>query len=213
MISEQIRYILLDFDGTVIDSMPFLEKNAVSLLVRFYSFSQNEAKEKYRNTTGLPFIKQMEIIAPNNQQNEQVVNEFERMKLDLIYEQEPFKDALEVIREFKNQGYLIGISSGTIESIIIDYLRKKDFTSVDDILGFREGFEKGKDHFDFIKDKYSLMNSQIIFIGDSLHDAKRARDNNIQFIGRIGMFRSNEFQSIIPKCQLINELSELITVI
>ncbi|MHA2055072.1 MAG: HAD family hydrolase [Candidatus Hodarchaeales archaeon] len=213
MISEHIRYILLDFDGTIIDSMSFLEKNAVSLLVKHFSFSHNEAQEKYRITTGLPFIKQMEIIAPKNQQNDRIVKEFERLKLDLIFEQEPFKDALLVIRKLKNQEYLIGISSGTIESTITEYLGKKDFTLVDDILGFREGFEKGKDHFEFIKAKYSIQNTQILFIGDSLHDAKRARDNNIQFIGRIGMFGETEFDSIIPKCPVINELSELINII
>ena len=213
MISEQVRYILLDFDGTIIDSMPFLEKNAVTLLIKNFSFSYEEAKEKYRNTTGLPFVKQMEIIAPKNRRNERIVKEFERMKLDLIYEQEPFEDALDVIREFKKQKLLVGISSGTIESIITEYLNKKEFTIVNDILGYREGFEKGKDHFDYIKSKYLLHNSQILFIGDSLHDARRARDNHIQFVGRIGMFDQNDFASIIPNCTVITELSELIDLI
>lgn len=204
---------MLDFDGTIIDSMPFLEKNAISLLVKNFSFSYDEARKKYRNTTGLPFIKQMEIIAPNHQHNERIVKEFEKMKLDLIYEQEPFTDALDVIRKFKERNLLVGISSGTIESIITEYLNKKDFTLVDDILGFREGFEKGKDHFDFVKSKYSIHSSQILFIGDSLFDAKRAKDNQIQFIGRIGMFTSTDFNSIIPTCTVITELTELITVI
>ena len=64
---------MFDFDGTLIDSMPFLEKNAVTLLRKFYSFSKEEAHEKYRATTGLPFVQQIEIIAPQNKLNTSIV--------------------------------------------------------------------------------------------------------------------------------------------
>ncbi|MHA1975428.1 MAG: HAD family hydrolase [Candidatus Hodarchaeales archaeon] len=205
-----MKYILFDFDGTLIDSMPFLEKNAVTLLMKYFSYTEQDARAKYRETTGLPFIQQIEIIAPNHTQNSEIVKKFEEMKLELIYEQQPFSDALDVLHQLKKRNYLLGISSGTIESIITTYLRKISFDIVDDIMGFRPGFEKGKDHFNHILKKYPIHNSQILFIGDSLHDAKRARDNQISFIGRIGMFKSIDFEKIIPECPTIHKLSELL---
>jgi phosphoglycolate phosphatase-like HAD superfamily hydrolase len=201
---------MFDFDGTLIDSMPFLEKNAVTLLSKYYAFSKEEACKKYRETTGLPFVQQMEIIAPKNKINTSTVEEFERMKLDLIYEQRPFNDALDVLRTLKEQKYLLGISSGTIETIITTYLDKVNFGLVNDIMGYRPGFEKGKDHFDYILSKYSLKPEQVLFIGDSLHDAKRARNNNILFIGRKGMFQKEHFETIIPDCVVIQELSQIL---
>jgi len=201
---------MFDFDGTLIDSMPFLENNAVTLLSKFCSFSKDEAREKYRATTGLPFVQQMEIIAPQNKLNSYIVKEFEKMKLDLIYEQRPFNDALDVLRSLQEQKYLLGISSGTIETIITTYLKKINFGLVNDIMGFRPGFEKGKDHFDHILTKYSLQQSQIIFIGDSLHDCQRAKNYGIKFIGREGMFQKEHFESIIPDCVVIQELSQLL---
>jgi phosphoglycolate phosphatase-like HAD superfamily hydrolase len=213
MFTHNLRYIIFDFDGTLIDSMPFLENNAIKLLRKFYSFSKDEARKKYRNTTGLPFVQQMELIAPQNKLNLSVVKEFEKMKLDLIYEQRPFNDALEVLKTLKKQKYLLGISSGTIETIITNYLEKINFDLVNDIMGFRPGFEKGKDHFDHILDKYSLQQSQVLFIGDSLHDAKRARDNNIKFIGRTGMFQKEHFETVIPGCVVIHELNQLLSYI
>jgi phosphoglycolate phosphatase-like HAD superfamily hydrolase len=211
MIKDGIRYVMFDFDGTLIDSMPFLENNAISLLTNHYSFSKTEAREKYRNTTGLPFVQQMELIAPSNPLNSSVVERFEQMKLDLIYEQHPFEDALTVLKSLKENRYLMGISSGTIESIITTYLVKRNFHLVDDIMGFRPGFEKGKDHFNYVKKRHSLSSAQILFVGDSLNDAKRANDNNISFIGRRGMFKEEDFDTIIPNCIVIKELSELVT--
>ena len=190
--------------------MPFLEKNAVTLLMEHFSLSRNEARTKYRETTGLPFVQQMEIIFPNHGSNNVVVKKFEDMKLELIYEQRPFNDALDVLLRLKEKNYLLGISSGTIESIITTYLKKIQFDIVNDIMGFRPGFEKGKDHFDHVKKKYGLKSSQILFIGDSLHDAKRAKDNQIPFIGRIGMFSQVDFEKIIPNCTVIQELTEIL---
>ncbi len=189
--------------------MPFLEKNAVTLLMKYFSLSEQEARTKYRETTGLPFIQQIEIIAPRHDNNSEIVNKFEEMKLELIYDQHPFNDALEVLNKLKEQNYLLGISSGTIESIITTYLKNINFDIVDDILGFRPGFEKGTDHFNYIKEQHSLDSSEILFIGDSLHDAKRAKANQISFIGRAGMFTQTDFNEVINNCPLIHELTEI----
>ncbi len=48
---------------------------------------------------------------------------------------------------------------------------KLDF---DIVLGFREGFEKGKAHFDYVKDKFGLDKEDMTFVGDSLKDAEKA---------------------------------------
>ncbi len=186
--------------------MPFLEKNAITLLVRHFSYSEKEARSKYRETTGLPFIQQMDIISPNHPDNPEIVEEFEKMKLELIYEQQPFDDALDVLNQLKLENYLVGISSGTIESIIKTYLKNINFDIVNDILGFRPGFEKGADHFNYIMEIHNLERTQILFIGDSLHDAKRAKNNQISFIGKRGMFNQSDFNTIIPNCRIITDL-------
>lgn len=211
MRENTVKYIMFDFDGTIVDSMPFLENNAVRLLTKYYGLSTEMARQRYRETTGLPFIQQMEIIAPKND-NSQIVDKFEEMKLERIYDQQLFADSKEVIRKLKQRGYKLGISSGTIESIIIKYLETNGLNMADDILGWRPGFEKGKDHFDFVAEKYKYTNSNIAFIGDSLNDAKRAKMNNIFFIGRSGMFHLEDFQQIIPKLTVVSSLSEILPI-
>ncbi len=204
-----VKYIIFDFDGTIVDSMPFLENNAVSLLTKYRSFSKEVARQRYRETTGLPFIQQMDIISPNID-NSQIVEKFEKMKLKRIYEQQLFADSNEVLRKLKQRGYKLGISSGTIESIITKYLETNGLDMADDILGWRPGFEKGKDHFDFVTKKYKYLNANIAFIGDSLNDAKRAKTNSIFFIGRSGMFQLEDFQHIIHNIIVVSSLTEIL---
>jgi len=209
MEKKQIKYIMFDFDGTLVDSMTFLENNAVLLLMEFYNLSKKEATRHYRETTGLPFIQQMEIIFPTKKElNSKTVEQFEEMKIDRIYEQELFPDSLNVLKALKKRGYNLGISSGTIEEIISEYLRRIKLDLVDDVLGWKPGFEKGKNHFDYVIKKYKIKNSNIVFIGDSLWDAKRAKNNQIDFIGKIGMFYQNDFEQIITDVKVIKTLSE-----
>ncbi|MFX0183924.1 MAG: HAD family hydrolase [Candidatus Hodarchaeota archaeon] len=210
--NKAIKYILFDFDGTIIDSMPFLENNAVSLLTKYYKFTKEEAQRKYRNTTGLPFVQQMEIISPDNHNlNSEIVDKFEKMKIQKIFDQKPFNESYEVLKELKIRRYKLGISSGTIEEIIAEYLNEENISDlVDDILGWKPGFEKGKDHFDFISSKYGFSPSEIVFIGDSLNDARRANNNGILFIARVGMFQSDDFETIIPNVKVITSLKEIL---
>ncbi|MFX1284284.1 MAG: HAD family hydrolase [Promethearchaeota archaeon] len=209
---RKTQYIMFDFDGTIVDSMSFLENNAVYLLTKYYGFSAEEAQKSYRETTGLPFIQQMEIIAPKKD-NSKIVAKFEKMKIERIYEQRLFTDSYEVLRELKQRGYKIGISSGSIESIITNYLQKYGLDIVDDILGWRPGFEKGKDHFEFVLSKYNFSSSDIIFIGDSLHDLRRAKMNDIYFIGRKGMFQKDDFKQIFPEIIVISSLTEILNLL
>lgn len=209
---EKISYLLFDFDGTIVDSMKFLEKNAIFLLNRFYNFPSAKAKLSYRQTTGLPFVQQMEMISPGTPSlNGEVVDKFEQMKIERIYEQELFPEVPQVLVELKNRHYRIGISSGTYEHIIMKYFEIVGIQVIDDILGYRDkSFEKGKPHFDYILKKWNLTPDNIIFIGDSLNDARRAVDNKIRFIGRLGLFNKDEFSQIIPNIHIISNLSEIL---
>lgn len=192
--------------------MPFLENNAVQLLTQYLGMSAEQAAFHYRKTTGLPFVQQMEIISPNSSSgNSKIVEKFEKMKIDRIYEQHPFQETPFVLEELNTRGYCVGISSGTYEEIIRDYLDLKGLSHfIHDILGWRPGFEKGKDHFEYIMNQYNLKPDQLIFVGDSLNDAKRSLSNDIYFIARKGMFRAEDFERVIPNVLVVDSLSELL---
>lgn len=51
--------ICFDFDGTIADTMPWLERKAVALLMEHTGMSEEAATKGYRSTTGLPFDHQV----------------------------------------------------------------------------------------------------------------------------------------------------------
>ncbi len=79
------------------------------------------------------------------------------------------------------------------------------------MLGWKPGFEKGKDHFNYLIKKYNVTSKEIVFIGDSLNDARRALTSNVEFIGKIGLFSENDFKKIFKNgnIPLIKKLKEV----
>ena len=203
-----IKLIALDFDGTTADTMPTLERYAVDLMVQYYALGKEDARMQYRSTTGLPFEQQIAILFPNNEHNDEVIEEFERRKIEGIFALPLFSDSIETISFFRKQNIKVAISSSTTQPIIEKYCKMKGL-EVDAILGYRPGFEKGKDHFDYLMETFSLTSKDIIYVGDSLKDCERAQNSDILFIGRIGMFSKEQFDKLSQSQLYINELADL----
>jgi len=185
--------------------MPFLEKIAVRLINEHYDKTESEARIEYRKTTGLPFVQQMNLMYPEGSKNDTIVKMFEQQKISKIFEQDLFPETIKVFQQLLKFNYRIAISSSTTSEIVLEYVERKKISSyVSDLLGYRPGFEKGKDHFAFIMKKYSLEPNNLIFIGDSLKDMERAYNSNVHFIGRISqMFTANDFKLKVSEDKLI----------
>ncbi len=207
-----IKLVTLDFDGTTADTMPTLEKIAVRLMVKFYELGEEDARAKYQVTTGLPFVQQMDILFPNNPNNQEVVTQFEKEKIESIFDLPLFPDAKATIKALRENGFLVAISSSTTQPIIEKYCQKNELT-VDQILGYRKGFEKGKDHFDFLMEQFTLTTKELVYVGDSLKDCERAQNNEILFIAKTGMFSREDFEKISKSKIVISDLEELVKII
>ncbi len=207
-----IKMVTLDFDGTTADTMPTLEKIAVRLMTENYQLEESKARTMYLNTTGLPFEQQIGILFPDNEINDKVITQFEKEKIESIFNLLLFVDAKETISSLRKQGYLVAISSSTIQPTIEKYCLQNGL-EVDQILGYRKGFEKGKDHFDFLMKKFDLLAEEMVYVGDSLKDCERAQGSEILFIAKLGMFSVEQFNEISKSKIIIKDLLELIDLI
>lgn len=212
--SSNIQAIVFDFDGTIANTMPILERIAVTLLQKNYGISKDLATRGYISTTGLPFVQQIELLFPKHSLNQKVVAAFERKKLENIFEQPLFADTSETLDTLRARDYFIVISSSTIQPTIEEYCKRVGIAELLDLmLGFSPGFEKGKAHFDQVCKHFDINPGSILFIGDSIKDAERALEHHTSFIGRTGMFSREEFVKVVPDCITVSSLIELLDIL
>ena len=74
------KVLLCDLDGTLIDSMPTLADLATEVIEERYGTPRILARELYLATCGLPFVKQLEEIFPDDARNADASDRFEARK-------------------------------------------------------------------------------------------------------------------------------------
>ncbi len=187
--------VIFDFDGTLADSMPFLERIGVDIMMKYYGVSKEDATTRYRSTTGLPYEQQIKMNFPGHPKNDAAIREFEKLKIDRIFEQELFPDTEETVRELLKRGIEVFVSSSTFQSTIEEYFRRRGILEIfTGILGYRPGFEKGADHFNYIHNQFGVSFEQMVFVGDSLKDYERSK-NFCKFIALEDMFTHDDFRN------------------
>lgn len=200
--------IAFDLDGTLVDSMTGFADIAENVIHKHFQVSLGAARVYYKTTSGLPFRFQLQKLFPGHAAIGKAEEEFETVKA-LEYPRRPFfKDVTSALKKLKNAGFLLSVSSNNGE----DNVRQKMSGHADyfsDILGFRPGFFKGTDHFRHLAQKHALHPGEMLFVGDSLHDAKMAADNGISFVARLGTFTDQDFRALSSTMNLITNLDEL----
>lgn len=204
------RAYLFDFDGTLVDTMGGFADIAGRIINKFHpDMSYEEARKSYIKTSGAPFAQQLEMIFPGNVTNPEKVRMFENKKKKGFFCKRFSGDVRYTITTLRKRGNIAGISSNNFQ-ILIDRFIKREGLVFDVVLGFRNGFQKGRDHFEYVMKKYSLSKRELTFVGDSLKDAEKARDNDINFIGLCGTFNRKDFLELDMGIVTINSLWELL---
>jgi phosphoglycolate phosphatase-like HAD superfamily hydrolase len=203
-----IRVLVLDFDGTVADTMTYLTGLAAGLLVERYGMGRDDARRAYVDTTGLPFVQQMEILYPGDDRNAETVRLFETDKRESMGRFGLFPDVKTTIAALREAGIKICVSSGNFADLIIEFLASHGL-EVDLVMGFRPGFEKGRDHFEYAMLEFGADRAGTLFVGDSIKDGERAQDAGIEFIGKTGLVTREEFKARFPQIPVLSALEEL----
>ncbi|MFW9843489.1 MAG: HAD hydrolase-like protein [Candidatus Thorarchaeota archaeon] len=93
------KAVIFDFDGTLADSMPFLEKIGVEIMMKYFGVPKDDATHRYISTTGLPYEQQVKMNFQNHPECENAIEEFEKLKIDRIFDQQLFDDTEDTVRK------------------------------------------------------------------------------------------------------------------
>lgn len=207
------RIIIFDFDGTLVDTMQIFADVASRLIFEHYGLERDCARQKYFETSGLPFCKQIEIIFPGHGLNQKVASTYEVEKIEATSDIIMDRETREALKILKDRGYDLAVSSNNFQHNISRFVENNRLGKLFRLaLGFKDGFGKGKEHFDFIKNELGLNNQEMIFVGDSINDARLAKESGIDFIGRTGTFTKKDFAKFDKDTRCVENISDLIKI-
>ncbi|OVE82338.1 hypothetical protein BVY03_01105 [bacterium K02(2017)] len=201
---KQSRCIVFDLDGTLVDSMQGFNELASEIINKYFAVDKQTASQMYRDTSGIPFRYQIQKLFGDHDMAATAVDEFEFSKLNDSRSTTFFEDVPKGLRDLGDLGYNLCVSSNNhhenVETVVEPV--KENFSL---ILGYKDNFLKGKQHFDFIQKELNISTEQMLFVGDSLHDAQKSYELKIPFIARLGTFSAEDFDELkIPMLKIDN---------
>lgn len=205
--------IVCDLDGTLVDSMGCFAGIAEDTLYRHFALDRKEALRLYRETSGLPFEFQLKkIFRSSDPRIAAAVEDYESAKKRVYDDKGFFDDVVTALPSLVQNGYRFCVSSNNHVSNVRGKMKlmAKYFAAV---LGYRDGFLKGRDHFEWLEKKLGVSRDEMIFVGDSLHDARMAWENGISFVARLGTFTSKDFDDLgfpLQKIETFCQLSDIL---
>jgi HAD superfamily hydrolase (TIGR01549 family) len=213
MKKEEKNLLIFDFDGTIVDTMKEYTEIAGEVISKIYNIPKEVAMRKYIETSGIPFCKQLVEIFGDDERNKIAEEEFEKRKVKALFSKKISETTKKVLKTLKQRGYFLALSSGNTEDNIVKFLeREKVYFDV--VCGYKENFEKGEKHFDYIIRKLNIPKEKTYFIGDSLKDAEKSINFSIHFIALLSLFSKNEFEERFKNHKIIyiNNIEELLEI-
>jgi phosphoglycolate phosphatase len=205
-----VRAVMFDLDGTLIDTMGGFADLAAEIMAARHGLEATRGRQRYMETSGIPFRQQLEVIHPGHAQNDAASDEFEQRKRAVCDAAVMPAKTVAALEAMQRAGIKIIVSSNSAQYFVDEFAARESFR-FDLVLGFDAtvGLAKGKPHVTHTCSTLGIEHSQIVFCGDSLKDGELARECRIAFVGRLGTFTADEFRRWDPSAPVVEDAHAL----
>jgi len=215
---ERIKAIVFDWDGTVVNTMQIKICNASNIFSEQYDVDSESIAESYRKYSGIPRRDLFDLIARENIGRGLSKFEFNRLSSEFTSRNvESYKtnkvfdnNKRKVLVRIKEHGFMMFVSSSAnkdeIEKLAMLLDLEKYFK---EMLGSTGDFRKGIAHINYIKKKYGIKATQIMFVGDERADMRLAGRLGVMCVGVVNNKEKNELKDEFGD-YVIQELSSIV---
>jgi len=164
------RVVLLDFDGTVIDTMHEYAEKAAHLIAEATGLPLEEAHKLYMETAGRAFREQLRLVGVPEGLVEALAREFETYKKGLLARARLDPLVVERIEKLRRAGLRVYLSTNNECEVVGS---NRELTAhFDGVLCYdkERGLFKGRPHVELVKRVEGVEPGEIVFIGDSDYD-------------------------------------------
>ncbi len=202
---------LFDLDGTLVDTMPAFADLAADVLSARRGADRAWARARYLETSGIPFVHQLELISPGAPDNAAASAEFEARKLAVCRATRMDARTVVALEALRGLGLVLVVSSNTGQAVVDEFAESESFR-FDLVLGFdpAAGLGKGAPHVERTLARFGIARGDLVLVGDSLMDAELAARCGVAFVGRVGTFRAEDFRRRDPDAITVEHIDELV---
>ena len=174
-----IKYVLFDFDGTLVDSKKIVF-DVFNQLAERHKFKKVEEKD-------IDYLRKLPILDRCRYLNIPIyklpfwAKEFYNLYKKSAKTLNLFDGIKELLDELSSQGYGLAIISSNAEDIIKEVLIQNNIDYINKIYCSKDIFGKEKIIKKFLLDS-NLKNTQTIYIGDELRDIIACKKSNVKII-------------------------------
>ena len=205
---------VFDFDYTLADS----EKGIVMCFEMLLADEGYPpvSKDRIRATIGKTMYDSTAILTgeTNSSRIHELIEFYRRRYSDtyMTANTRLYAETIPCLRRLKQKQVLIGIVSTKTRARINQTLQKDNITNlIDCVIGMEDVSEAkpSPQGLNQIKERYSLRNKEILYIGDSLIDAETAKNGQVDFTAVLTGVTGAEAFASWPHVQIIKTLAEL----
>jgi phosphoglycolate phosphatase-like HAD superfamily hydrolase len=211
---RQVRAVMFDLDGTLIDTMKGFADVAADVMYRRHGFDAAIGRQRYLETSGIPFRQQLEAIHPGHAENQAASDEFEVLKRVVCDHAVMTPETVDGLARLRGAGCNLIVSSNSAQYFVDEFQEREEF-EFDLVLGFDadRGLAKGAPHVDKTCRMFGLSRDEVLFCGDSLKDGELAHACEIAFVARLGTFTAQEILRWNADAMFVHDIPALATLV